>query len=511
MPRGDWLRNKSIIYRRAKQLARARGMAIPPWRTSNITQLQNFINTNTRNRQLLDALRERRTYTTSSRILNDGTRIMAYEYNINPSILISPDNLQEIRNLFLSLARTHSGSLRGGQTKIMVKDNRFGNVLSIPFLRGSISHIVNEMMRRNISQNARNYSDFYINNITIETMRTPVNLMGNATRSIIEANKQWLIVSPKSNFNCAFQSVAVAKNFRHNRTLLEMTKEGHKARVNSAKEMKRTLKKTFQIMDNYADNQTLQALADYTKYPIQLYNNVFKKIKLFTPKTPLTKYRGIKVIELQKKNQHCITLIRKKIILETYPDFNFPNDFEVQGTSDNEVQQSSDNVKIPKKEYFHKYNAKIATFDIETTPNKNGKHIPYASSICWRDEYIELTNELYELLPEEEIRKIIKQNSSLRLREKQFWGLDCLQQLTKFIYDNKDTFNNFTLYAHNGGKYDMPLMIEKSFLSNDYFYIEGKGCVELNNAWIGFTLRAKDDCTFKLFFRDSFRLLPMVR
>ena len=508
MPRGDHFRQKSIIYRRAKQLARARGEAPPLWRTSSIAELQNFINTATTNQPILDALRTRRTYTRTVRTLTDGSRITSYQYELDPTILISPDNLPEIKTLLLSLMRNHRGSLRGGQTKIEVKDDSLRQGLSIPFLSGSISHVVNEMMRRNISQNARNYSDFYINTIIIETMKTPENLMGNATRSIVEANKQWLIVSTKSKFNCAFQAVAVAKNFRHNRTLLEMTKEGQKARVKSAKEMKSTLKKSFQIMDNYADNQTLQALADYTKYPIQLYNNVFKKIKLFTPKVPLTKYRGIKVIELQNKNQHCIALIRKNLILETYPDFIFPTS-DYCGREQSEVQQSSQNVKIPKKEYFHKYNSKLATFDIETSTDKNGKHIPYASSICWRDEYIELTPELYDLLEEEAIREIIKQNSSLKLNEKQFWGLDCLQQLTKFIHDNKETFNNFTLYAHNGGKYDMPLMIEKSFLSNDYFYIEGKGCVELNNAWIGFTLRAKDDRTFKLFFRDSFRLLPM--
>jgi hypothetical protein len=492
MARGDYLRQKSLIFRRAKALALQRGLTAPAWRTANIQQLQNFITTNTRNQPLLEALRARRSFTTTIRTLTDGTRISSYQYEIVPPILISPNNVAEIKRLFLSMARTHMGALRGNKIRIMVKDTSSGQVLSIPFLRGGISVVVNEMMVRNISQNARNYGDFFINTITIETMRTPDNLMGNATRSLAVANNIWLSISPKSNFNCAFQAVAVAKNFRHNRTLLEMTKEGQKARVNSAKEMKKTLKKSFQIMDNYADNQTLQALADYTKYPIQLYNNVYKKIKLFTPKTPLTRYRGLKIIELQKKTEHCVALVRKNLILETYPDFNFPNDHSVREceTQSTELSKSSQNTKILQKKYFHEYNAKIATFDIETSPNKNGKHIAYASSICWRSYY-----------------GLEDHQSSLN--EQQFWGLDCLQQLTKFIFDNKETFNNFTLYAHNGGKYDMPLMIEKSFISNDYFYIDGKGCVELNNAWIGFTLKAKDDRKFKLYFRDSYRLLPM--
>ncbi len=277
MPRGDHFQQKSILYRRAKQLARARSLSAPPWRSSSIAELQNFINTATTNQPILDALRTRRTYTRTVRTLTDGSRITSYQYEIDPTILISPDNLPEIKTLLLSLMRNHRGSLRGGQTKIEVKDDSLRQGLSIPFLSGSISHVVNEMMRRNISQNARNYSDFYINTIIIETMKTPENLMGNATRSIVEANKQWLIVSTKSKFNCAFQAVAVAKNFRHNRNLLEMTKEGQKARVKSAKEIEKYyLKNTFQIMDNYADNQTLQALADYTN---TLFNYIIMYLK----------------------------------------------------------------------------------------------------------------------------------------------------------------------------------------------------------------------------------------
>jgi len=89
-----------------------------------------------------------------------------------------------------------------------------------------------------------------------------------------------------------------------------------------------------------------------------------------------------------------------------------------------------------------------------------------------------------------------------------FWGLDCLQNMTKYMYDNPNIFMNRTLYAHNGGKFDLNLAIEKSFIDSPYFIIEGGNCVELNGAWIGFTLRCKTNRKFKLFFRDSFRLLP---
>ena len=86
-------------------------------------------------------------------------------------------------------------------------------------------------------------------------------------------------------------------------------------------------------------------------------------------------------------------------------------------------------------------------------------------------------------------KNITKRN----IQEQQFWGLDCFQQMTTWIYNHKSIFNGYTLYAHNDGKYDLPLAIKKAFIESPEFIIEGDGCVELNNAWIGFTLRARDD------------------
>jgi len=100
---------------------------------------------------------------------------------------------------------------------------------------------------------------------------------------------------------------------------------------------------------------------------------------------------------------------------------------------------------------------------------------------------------------------LIKEN------EIQFWGLDALDQFLIYLSNNKEMFDGFTLYGHNAGKFDLPLLIDQSLLNKkeSQFKIKGDGCLELNNSWIGFTLESRTDEKFRLFFRDSIRLLPM--
>ena len=219
---------------------------------------------------------------------------------------------------------------------------------------------------------------------------------------------------------------------------------------------------------------------------------------------------------------------------------------------------------IKPKPDFGSYNWKIATWDLETSKDKNNKHIAYACGLAWNNyqygeprtkkehAFVKATYHLqFRKDYEDMIYTTTKQDNRQRSGHtygwivkndrsfadwhcaqntqhtkifkhlckdkiigstkvvKQFWGKECLPNFTKYIADNKETFNGYTLYAHNGGKYDLPLAIDKAFLDTDYFTIEGKNCCELNNAWIGFTLRGKDDNKFKIKFRDSFRLLPM--
>ena len=364
-------------------------------------------------------------------------------------------------------------------------------------------------------------STFTIRNITIASFTPPEDLMGSSghTRSNEKANEKWHIVSPTSRFNCLFQSIAVCRNFHNNRLLIEKVideeseTDPSKIRIVSGKNLKAAIRLTGVVLnDNFADNMTIQQICDWSRYPIHLYNNVFEKIKVFTPKNPMKRYKQMtKFYEIQRCGDHCKALIPRKNVKKCYPDFDF-----------NQVVQKEEDVStinkaIPKKKVFHQYNHKIAAWDIETSLNARNEHVPYACSIAWF-EY-KFGQDIINERKKKVVRKGVTTWKTIEVRtkniteskpvEQQFWGTNCLQNMTSFIHQNKEIFNNCTLYAHNGGKYDLPLAIKKAFIESPDFQILGKGCVELNNSWIGFTLRGKTDRDFKLHFRDSFSILPM--
>lgn len=603
--RATWIREVRRLRMRARrnpigvqQVQQAR-QRLAPIIQGNILQR---VRQQRRARVLRDDIRLSR-FTVNTRVLLNGATRREFIHTVPNGIRqrLSEDNLNNIRRQILQSLRPHRQAVAGRRVKIMVEDTRTGNIISSSYL-ATTAEALQRLMIEQLGPKAREYDDdntFEVGRITIAVFIPPQNVMGGSnSRSIKQANDKWHIVNPKSRYNCVFQSVACCKNFLTNKTLILDTDEAHNKRVRAGKNLKGKVKPSA---DNFVDNMTLQEIANWTRYPINLYDNIFKLIKTFTPKKPLGRYRTpIQHYDLQKVGDHCLALIDKKLIKAKYPDFEF-NVIETK-----EEEKEEENKQIKKKRSFDEYNSKIASWDIETSPNAKGEHIPYACSIAWFNyeygedtityinkktktlaedqkiaKYIEVDEEIYNCegwgydslvgivngeyhyygknmtvytqgkkLDEEGLKTLNRylkraKKSSLKEckkacickwvkskkpiytksykkqekrtkniisstpEEKQFWGLDCLQRMTTYIHDNKERFNGYTLYAHNGGKYDLPLAIKKAFMESPEFLIEGKGCVELNNAWIGFTLRAKNDRKFKIYFRDSLRLLPM--
>ena len=339
--------------------------------------------------------------------------------------------------------------------------------------------VLKEMMTEYIRPKANAYqsNEFIISKVHIcfMTVLKKSNTMGSSAHSIETAHEKYHVVNPTSKFNCIFQCVAVCRNFQHNKLLLEHTDEGSHMRITSGKKLKYDVQPSN---ENYGDESDIQQLANYTRYPINLYNNFFELIKTFTPLNPLARYKQlVKCYDIQQVGNHCKALIPKDIVKHIYPDFSFI----ILKSKKEEV--GNEDVPIVKRRYFHTYNNKICTWDIETALNNNKEHIAYACSLAWREDGC--------------------------LSEQQFWGLNCLQEMTTFMFDNKHIFHNATLYAHNGGKYDLNIAIKKAFIESQEFVIDGKKCIEMNNNWIGFTLMAKKDKKFKIYFKDSYQLLPM--
>jgi len=445
-------------------------------------------------------------YSTEEHKLADGNETVTYKHQI-PEIInldVEPSNLNEIKRVLTQLCNIHKPFREPWQLVVEDTTRGAGNgYFSTSYDIARVSDTVRDMITRHLGPYARgsdsgqDISTFTIRKVHVRRFIINASAMGSSHRSFTAANKKWVIVNPKSDINCLYQALAVSKNFITNTLLIQPTEDGHQARVKAGKNLKYLVKPSN---DNYADDQQVRECCDYLRKPINLYDNQFKLIKTFTPKKPIKRIRGVKCYDIQRSNNHAIALIRRADILKFIPNLDISHfgtldsDINALGLGASEVavlkaeeeeekKEEEEAKPIKKRKFYHKYNEKIATFDIETSPTKTGKHTPYACAFAWWGD-------------------------NKKAEHIQFWGLKCLQEMTDWIYANISKFRNYTLYAHNGGKYDVPLMIERAFIDSKNFIIEGRGCLELNNAWIGFTLRDIRNRKNKIFFKDSYRLLP---
>jgi hypothetical protein len=388
---------------------------------------------------------------------------------VNMQLDIGPENLKKYEKQLEQVVKLHKQP-KNTKVRLEIRDTNKSLIISTAFHK-DLKTALKRMMQDHIGPKSREYEGYFTTtSITVSYIKVNQELMGASNpRSIEQANKKWFIVNPISRSQCVFHAIACCRNYKKNKALLVPSLGRLKL---SAKELKDCVKPS---RNNYGDDITIQEICEYVKQPINLYNNLFQIIKTFTPAK--IKIKNVEY-NIQRNNNHCLALISVKELTQVYPDF------QITKIIKKKSEEITEDEPIKKKRYFHEYNSNIGTWDIETSKNEKNEHVPYACSIAWINGNDEIT-------------------------EKQFWGLDCLSNFLKFIYDNECLFSKMTLYAHNGGKYDLPLLIRNGLLDSNEFQIEGDKCLELNNAWIGFTMRSKINKDFNVFFRDSFRLLPM--
>lgn len=170
-----------------------------------------------------------------------------------------------------------------------------------------------------------------------------------------------------------------------------------------------------------------------------------------------------------------------------------------------------------KREYCEfikeEYPYEIATWDIEAYRKDNGDFVPYAVGLSY---FLYDYDEIKKELKNKQGKKVIKiyrkiKPETKRIVNKQFWSkTDCLLKFLNYIAENAKIFDKYTFYAHNGGKFDIPLLIKYGLLNKCYnCHIDIKSCIELNNSWISFGIKITDgEYKGKIKFLDSYRLLP---
>lgn len=133
-----------------------------------------------------------------------------------------------------------------------------------------------------------------------------------------------------------------------------------------------------------------------------------------------------------------------------------------------------------------KRDTKIAAWDIETV-TQNGKLICYLAGFST----VSGTWQFLEGFSKNSLEKPSQ---------------NCLTQFLNHLYAHRREFNGYTFYAHNGGKFDLVILVRDTLLKNltKWQILTGK-IKELNGRWINFVIGAPDGSTIT--FKDSYCLM----
>lgn len=345
-------------------------------------------------------------------------------------------------------------------------------------------------------------------------------IVGQGTgRSEKSANATWLMIDKKARTNCFYNCLAVlryttkksnesATDYRLRIVEFVDNEEVRNAKISqSARDLKRYFNPPI---TGFTDINIIKLYCNYTKnnanqktIGIKLYNNIFDNFENIWDDDTATAIeeinnndeltdeakkqgiknftRNIKVYEIQYINHHFIPLVRWKDIPVSKP-------IETEGTQVSLSEEGNETTLIKKWSKEKEWDSKIASYDLEATPNGVPCFTTFCSSFCWYDG---------------ELDTIIK---------KVWYGLDAVKQMIDYIYEERELLDGYTIYAHNNGKFDMLLVFKDYVMTNEdcpwkIANDEKRKTICLNGAYIGVCLYTEDGK--EIFFKDSLKMMPM--
>jgi hypothetical protein len=290
-------------------------------------------------------------------------------------------------------------------------------------------------------------------------------------RGIEYYHKTYYIPTINSFNNCVLQSIVTSIRWKKNKNYLINSQLRHE----KARKLKYELSNKFSNFKpkRFCDYDDLEFFANALKLKIILVDNLFNTIRVFKAK------KVKNVIKLIKVNQsHVVPAIKRMDIEKIFPNLAKLNYSEPTSIINREcfIERKIKSLKSNSVER----NLKFAAFDTETYQDDHGIHHPYAVGFAffpYRDsDFIEY---------------------------KSFWGEKCLDDFFKFI--NNDKFKDYTIYAHNFGKFDSFIIMKYYLLKNTSIWkIINNGFVEQDGGVIA--LRIVNGF-FSIYFKDSIKYI----
>ena len=376
-------------------------------------------------------------------------------------------------------------------------------------------------------------------------------------RTIATAGKSWFISNQTSLTNCFYRCIATDNILvdLHNMNDLDearkwlidepnifskkITERASKVKSNlKTKNIRATNESDIQL---YVDNCNKKN--SHNRCEVIIYNNVFEKIKTIRP----TNYKGELIkntYEVQLINHHFVALVRwhkinnirvildemikiqqqkskealelekgipddENVLIDREPDWVIKDldklrefcrkelwDKEKQQYIEIDFDSLSDKEQAKYERWFkHRYgrsdycerpmtihNPKLGAYDLEATPNgvEGNNFKSYRLSFAYN-------------VVEEVFKNGVTSFRFVKIKTVTFGGKDCIEKWFEWLYKNRQMLDGYTLYAHNGGKFDVMLLLNDYILTKTSKWVLEEGTlIVLNGAYLSFCLTSKE-------------------
>lgn len=274
-------------------------------------------------------------------------------------------------------------------------------------------------------------------------------------RTVQQAQEIWYEPDQRTITNCLFIALYTALH----PTKRVLTDTQYRREATKRWKMKLAIANSIK---ECPDSSHLPFLAKALNITIVVYDNMYVKTNTYA--------HGDKTIEIRISNGHATPLIRKANL-----DFTIP---PIMVDSIIQPPEYGRPIKSKPKEAFEF--KKIAAWDIETTDSFDA----YMVSLGFYNPNIH-QNELVQWSSTDPLDNV-------------------LQEFADYLYEHRKFFDGYVLYAHNGGKFDLVLLMRDVLLNDTRFKIHTHKAIEIHNSWINMGI-VMEDAT--VWFRDSYRMV----
>lgn len=306
-----------------------------------------------------------------------------------------------------------------------------------------------------------------INDLRVDYILTAMQSIKGTAKTIRSAHRKWYMPDTRTRLNCLFVAIYTGLHWHTNGHILyDATARSLATRVWKCRlELPESIKNDPDVAD-------LPIIAEHLSLSIRTYNNIYELTNTYGSGEPIdililnnsVSLHAIPMIEWRRINPAIVSYIKE----------------QAKGPKDPKGPKTFKKIQP----LTHKpYNERIAAWDVETYM-VGGKFTVYLSGLTYKM--------CGEVLTKQFETPNARSNENLKL-------------FADFLYEYREWLDQYTFYAHNGGKFDLVLLMRDVFLADSRFQIVNRRAIELNNSWISLVV----DCGgYKFKFLDSFKLMP---